>query len=130
MTLPWDFRVKTLFLTPPVSLHHLSCFRRGKMSTASGSSVSGSAHASTTSRHPVLPSCCQSSLGISGLPLRHVPACMSGGNLPASSAFPVHLHTGPACHSSLFKMAKRVVVQQCEGGRKRMLLLLKKFISC
>jgi len=35
-----------------VTLYHLSCYRQGKTSTASESSVPGAAHADTVLRHP------------------------------------------------------------------------------
>lgn len=107
-----------LFLAPPLSLHNLSCFKQGKTNIASGSSVSGTAHADTMSRHPILPSCYWSRPGRHGLPLRHAPACTPEGNLLVSSALPVQLCMGPARHSSLFKMAKCIAVLQHERVRK------------
>jgi len=118
LTLPQGFRVKLLlFLAPPLSLHNLSRFRQGKTNTQkTHSSVSGTAHTDTMSRHFILPGCYRSCLGTHGLPLRHAPARKPEGNPLISSALPVQLHTGPACHSSLFKMAKCVVILQHKKG--------------
>lgn len=107
-----------LFLAPPLSLHNLSGFRQGKPITASGSSVSGTACADTTSRHPILPGRYWSHPGTHGLPLRHAPAWMPEGNLLVSAALPAQLRTGPASHSSLFKMAKSIQVLQQQRGHK------------
>lgn len=99
-------------------MSNLSGFRQGKTITASGNSVSGTACADTTSRHPILPRCYWSHPGTHGLPLRHTPAWMPEGNLLVSAALPVQLHTGPASHSSLFKMAKSTEVLQQQRGHK------------
>lgn len=107
-----------LFLAPPLSLHNLSCFRQGKAKTASGSSVSGTAHADDQVR-ALYPAQLLSKLpgNTRASPVSH-PSLYAWRKPPRIFSYSCPAAHGPAHHRSLFKMAKCVAALQHKRGCK------------